>query len=220
MTTLMQLHLTCPNCRHEFETQAWASTNTFGGQTTDFRSLASGMQFLALEIHTCQVCGYTARAQQFEGEPPSKEVSTLIKERLTPLVRDERAMPWRRYEYAAWIAEWEGRTALDVGDFYLRAAWCCADDSVEGEGDSESYYRRMAIDYFERAIESGGVDPSNVPVVTYLIGEQYRRLGEPEHAAPWYERAIEDGGASGSGPFLIELARQQKTNPQELMSRE
>jgi uncharacterized protein len=218
MTTMMRIDLTCPNCGNEFSTETWASTNTFGGKTTDFRSLASGMQTLALEIHTCEVCGYTGGGSQFEESKVTKKVSELINERLTPLVQDERNLPWRRYEYAAWIADWEGRPPDVIAWYYLKGAWCCADDRVEGEGDSETYYRRMAIDYFRRAVDGGSLDPGELAVDTYLIGEEYRRVGEAGSAAPWLDSAVERASEVPGLDWLRDLARQQKADPQELLT--
>lgn len=217
MTTFFPMKLTCPNCAKEFSVQILGSTNNFGGRTTDFRPIAAGSQPITAYLHTCPRCGFTGGRRRY-GEPVGPRLAAFIAERITPLVRDEQPVAWRRFEFAAWIEREQDGDPEQIADYYLHAAWCCEDDGVAEVEENNQYYRRQAIEYFERALEHGKVAAENTGVVTYLIGELYRRVGEPETAAVWYDKAIELSRSMGQEQ-IAELAGRQKTDPQERMER-
>nr|WP_179342293.1 DUF2225 domain-containing protein [Streptomyces sp. alain-838] len=216
MTTIYPHDFDCPNCGTRFQSYVTHSTNTFGGVTSDFRPLAGGSQPDRGLIHTCDSCGFTGGADAFTGTVDEK-VSRLIAERITPLVRDERSSASRRFEYAAWIATWRDHAPDKVGDLYLRAAWAWGDEPEVESTEGQEYLRRQAIEHFERAIEGDSVTGTDAQVIRYLIGEQYRRVGEPEAAARWYDRVVAEAGSDPEQRRIADLARQQKTDPQEYL---
>ena len=212
MTTLMRIDLSCPCCKSTFESESLGSTNTYG-KKTDFHPLTSGTSPLPLYIHTCPTCGYSGFPNDFDDTVNlSATTKELIEQRLKPLVRDEQAFPGRRYEYAGWIREWRGEPPQDVAQMYLMAAWCCDDD---GRGEDEMYYRRQALERFESALQQSRVPKPELPVVTYLIGELYRRVGEPENAARWFDRVAEAAVGRDDLAWLVQQAQKQKTDPDE-----
>ena len=218
MTTFMNIAITCPNCHEEFTGEILTSTNTLGGQTTDFRSLAAGFQPEVAMMQTCPRCGFTAFEEEFKGAI-SAELSTMIAERITPYAANEKAEPWRRFEYAAWIAEWRDRPELEVAHLFLLAGWVCADATVHAAASlddlSEEFYRRQAIEHFEKALEKGHVPTVQRANIAYLIGEQYRRTNDSPAAEAWYDQAIQwvQDGSRDEG--ILDLAEQQKTSPRE-----
>ncbi len=216
MTTIFPRDFDCPNCRTTFQSYVTGSTNNLGGVTTDFREIASGSQPDGGFIHTCDNCGFTGSTDAFEGLVDEK-VSRLIAERITPLVRDERSSTSRRFEYAAWIAKWRGHDAEKIGSLYLRAAWAWGDEPEVESTEGQEYLRRQAIEHFERAVEDNCVTGEHAQTIKYLIGEQYHRVGESEAAARWYDRVVEEAGNDPEQRPLADLARQQKSDPQEFL---
>ncbi|WP_262058179.1 DUF2225 domain-containing protein [Streptomyces sp. STR69] len=214
MTTIFPRDFNCPNCGTTFESYITGSTNNLGGVTTEFQQLARGSQPDRGFIHTCDNCGFTGSSDAFDGRV-DKKVSQLISERITPLVRDERSSASRRFEYAAWIAKWRGQNSERIGSLYLRAAWAWGDEPEVENTDGQDYLRRQVIEYFERAIEENCAVGEHAQTIKYLIGEQYRRVGEPEAAARWYDRVIAEAGNAPEQRQLADLALQQKTDPKE-----
>jgi uncharacterized protein len=211
MTLPRRTTLICPNCGNEVEANVLVSTNTFGGLTTDLHRLAGGAEPLEYLIHSCQNCGFTGGAGEFQGNVASN-IAAQIKEFVLPHVRDERLKADARWEFAAQIAEWRQQIPEVVAQFYLNAAWCA------DEPDKEHYYRRRAADWFEQALDVG---VENRPVILYLVGELYRRVGDTEVAIHWFDEAIAEADAEAdkdpNAARIKEIAIQQKTNPQEMI---
>lgn len=216
MTRIGEMKLRCPCCRHRFMSRIWISTNTAGPLSTDFRQRAIGFQPLLLTIHTCPSCGYSGYKEDFRNRKVGKHLRSLIREKLTPLVKKEEISPGRKYEYAAWIAEWRGDLSRDIGELYLGAAWCCDCDD-DGREEGERYYRQKTIEHFERALQRDEIPKDEVAEYNYLVGENFRRVGEKERAALWYNRAINAAGQDTKKKWLAVLAVQQKINPKDFI---
>jgi hypothetical protein len=216
MTTFGETVLDCPNCGAAFSVKVLTGTDNSGGQTTDFRQVAAGVQPLDGFIHTCPRCGLTGAQEAFD-EPVTATLAPFIAERLTPLVRDEPPHPWQRFEYAALIAKEQGTSRADIADLYLHAAWCCAARGTSATEENEKNYRRQAIDNFEGALARNEIESESKATITYLVGELYRRVGEPEAAATWFNAAIRLTAPDSEGSFLADLARRQMTAPSDLI---
>ena len=181
MTTLQQIELQCPICETRFRSQSVVSTNSFGGKRTDFHERAAGTQPLPYLIHTCNRCGYSGADRDFTEEA---EVSPVLKERvwneLAPCITCGTLTGSEKYEAAAKVAEWQGMEPRHVADLLLRAAWCCVD---EGDVEAERFFRRKAAWKFEEALGSfDGVARDERAVLTYLVGELWRRVGDTKLA--------------------------------------
>lgn len=216
MTTPTEINLDCPCCGKAFEATTWGSTNLLGPQTTDFYQQSSGWPPLLMEIFTCPVCGYSGLYGDFVDVTVDEPVVDLIRRKITPLLDEEEPSAARRYEFAAWIAAWRGDNPKRVGDLYLKAAWCCYEG---GHDDLEMQYRRQAILHFEEAFQKGMIPADEVPTHTYLIGELYRRIGEREKGALWFDQVPEVVDDDADMQWLVDLAYQQKTAPEEFMQR-
>ena len=145
MTTLRQIELYCPVCRHSFHSQAVVSTNAFGGKRTDFHECAAGTQPLAYLIHMCDECGYSGGERDFSGVT---EVSPLVREHvLNELAAraPSSAFGSTKYEAAAKVARIAGsRTASDRGSAAPAAGADPVSTAPPARGHPRSQARRSA----------------------------------------------------------------------------
>lgn len=214
MTTLQQIDLKCPICDNGFRSQAVISTNSFGGKRTDFHERAAGTQPLPYLIHTCQRCGYSGCERDFGDEA---DVSPLLKEHvwneLAPITSNKSLTGSEKYEAAAKVAEWQCMEVRYIADLLLRAAWCCVD---EGDVEAERFFRRKAAWAFEAALDSfDGVAAEERAVLTYLVGELWRRTGDTRQAADWFGRVSEEVMDPQCQQWVLDAARQQMECPRE-----
>ncbi len=214
MTTLRPIELTCPICSNQFNSQAVLSTNSFGGKRTDFHERAAGTQPLPYFIHLCSRCGYAGSEKEFSDDA---DVSPMLKEHiwdeLAPRLTVSSPSGSEKYEFAAKVAVWQGAEPRRIADLLLRAAWCCVD---EGDIEAERYFRRQAAWMFERALGSyDGVDREERAVLTYLVGELWRRVGDLTNATDWFDAVAEEITVPASQQWILDAARQQKDTPRE-----
>jgi uncharacterized protein len=213
MTTLRQIELSCPICGNSFRSQAVVSTNAFGGKRTDFHERAAGTQPLAYLIHMCNCCGYSGMERDFTGEA---EVSPLLKEHVWNELAPKAllaASGSEKYEAAAKVAEWQGLEPRHIADLLLRAAWCCVD---EEDIEAERFFRCHAARMFERALGSyDGVAHDERAVLTYLVGELWRRAGDLAKARDWFDRVADEVTDPQGQHWIVAAAEQQRTSPQE-----
>lgn len=214
MTTLRHIDLTCPVCGNRFNSQAVLSTNAFGGKRTDFHERAAGTQPLPYFIHLCARCGYAGCERDFSEEA---EVGPLLKEHvwdeLAPRLPSGVVTGSDKYEFAAKVAIWQGAEPRRIADLLLRAAWCCVD---EGDIEAERYFRRQAAWMFERALASyDGVEREERAVLTYLVGELWRRCGDSAKARTWFERVPQEVTGEPLQQWVLDAARQQRDCPRE-----
>ncbi len=209
-TTIFEF--SCPCCGEDYESalRTWASTQ--GLTTTDFFTMAAGEQSLHYQVHTCPHCGFSYE-EMGEGEL-REDVRRFVREVITPQLPDGDLPSWKKFEFLALIDESLGSGFYALGMVYLHAAWCCYDLK---QNECEKHYRKMAIEYFIMVVEPGTVDQDIIYLVPYLLGEQYRRIGEKEMAARWYDRIMEMGEEHPDRDLFMTLATQQKLDPKEFM---
>ena len=214
MTTLQQIELRCPICDTRFRSQAVVSTNSFGGKRTDFHERAAGTQPLPYLIHTCVKCGYSGAERDFTEEADvSPTLREMVWNQLAPVVWTGNLCGSEKYEAAAKVAEWQGLEPRHVADLMLRAAWCCVD---EGDIEAERYFRRKAAWKFQEALDAfDGVPREERAVLTYLVGELWRRIGDAKTACDWFERVDQEIQDPATQQWIIDAARQQKECPRE-----
>lgn len=213
MTTLRQIELSCPICGNSFHSQAVVTTNAFGGKRTDFHERAAGTQPLAYLIHMCGECGYSGGERDFTGDA---DVSPLLKEHVLNELAPCASLAGTgsgKYEAAAKVAEWQGLEERHIADLLLRAAWCCVD---EGDIEAERYFRRHAVWMFERALSRyDGVGDEERAVLTYLVGELWRRIGDTRKSVSWFERVPDEITDLSAQQWILDAAYQQRTDPKE-----
>lgn len=214
MTTLKQIELTCPVCRTRFTSHAVLSTNSFGGKRTDFHERAAGAQPLPYLVHICACCGYAGGERDFSEDA---DVSPMLREQvldeLAPKLPGGEIPGSAKYEFAARVAELQGAEARRIGDLYLRAGWCCVDES---DIEAERYFRRHAAWKFEEALSSyDGVDRDERAVLTYLVGELWRRAGDVAQAAEWFDRVESEVTDRAAQQWVLDAAWQQRCCPRD-----
>jgi len=214
MTTLQQIELQCPICETRFRSQSVVSTNSFGGKRTASHERAAGTQPLPYLIHPCNRCRFSGADRDFTEDA---EVSPVLKERvwneLAPAITCGTLSGSEKYEAAAKVAEWKGMEARHVADLLLRAAWCCVD---EGDTEAERFFRRKAAWKFEEALDSfDGVAREERAVLTYLVGELWRRVGETKLSVAWLNRVASEIADAHTQQWVIDAARQQRDCPRE-----
>jgi len=214
MTALREIELECPVCRRRFASRAVASSDALGGRRTDFREFAEGTQPLPFFMHMCPRCGYTGAERDYA---PDVEVTEALRERvwveLAPLARRAPVTGSEKYEAAAKVAEWQGLEPRHVADLLLRAAWCCVD---EGDVEAERFFRRKAAWAFEKALESwDGVAREERAVLTYLVGELWRRVGDQALARGWFDKVQAEVIDPATQQWVMDAARQQRDCPRE-----
>lgn len=213
MTALRQIELCCPLCRHSFRSQAVVSTNAFGGKRTDFHECAAGTQPLPYLVHMSDECGYSGGERDFLR---ATEVSPLVREHILNELAPRAlasASGSAKYEAAAKVAEWQGVESRQIADLLLRAAWCCVD---EDDIEAERYFRRLAARSFEEALATyDGVAAEERAILTYLVGELWRHVGDTCQARDWFDRVPDEITDPDGQHWILAAADQQRTDPQE-----
>ncbi|HUR91913.1 MAG TPA: DUF2225 domain-containing protein [Gemmatimonadaceae bacterium] len=193
------------------------ATNAFGGKRTDFHERASGKQPLAYLIHMCRTCGYSGLERDFTDEA---EVSVGLKihvwKELAPHASSAAMTGSEKYEAAAKVAAWQGAEDRHVADLWLRAAWCCVD---EFDVEAERYYRRLAAARFQAALAAyDGLPREERAVITYLVGELWRRIGDVKLADDWFDLVASELIDPEAQHWVVLIADQQRYDPQEWFS--
>lgn len=204
---LTPLSIKCPNCRRKFVTHEAVSVSVFAVYT-DFRR-----DFSAPWVHTCTHCGFAGSRDRFRRKV-SPALTKLVASHLKPLKPRSESIGWRKFAHAARIAEWEHRPAEEIANLYIGAAHECAGNSKSSRR-VEAAYRKKAIKFFRKSLAANEIAEKDVPSVTYLVGELYRRIGETADAEAWLAKAEALVGSSDELAWLAMLARQQRTNPED-----
>jgi uncharacterized protein (DUF2225 family) len=162
----------------------------------------------------CNRCGYSGAERDFTEQT---DISPLVREHvwneLSPIVSGSSALGSEKYDAAAKVAAWQGADPRYVGDLLLRAAWCCVD---EGDTEAERYFRRRAAWSFEEALAAYDAVPRDErAVLTYLVGELWRRVGDVRKANSWFDAVPEEMVDSSTQQWILDAARRQQTDPRE-----
>ncbi|HEY9229480.1 MAG TPA: DUF2225 domain-containing protein [Gemmatimonadaceae bacterium] len=217
MTRRKTIDLTCPNCDRHFTSEVVELVRTGGRKRTDFHLAIDGVQALLHGVHLCAQCGFAGPESWFADRGGvSDEVRHHVWDELTPKLSGATPPASEKYEFAAKVATWDGAMPREVGDIWLRAAWCCVD---EGDIEAERFYRRHAAWSFEEALETyDGVDPKERAVLTYLVGELWRRIGDTQRATTWLAAVESEVIAGREQAWIVRLAKQQQEDPCEWLS--
>jgi uncharacterized protein (DUF2225 family) len=161
----------------------------------------------------CSECGYSGGEADFTAPT---EVSPVLKQHvlteLAPL-RPTLVCGSEKYEAAAKVAQWQGMDSRYIADLLLRAAWCCVD---EGDVEAERYFRRHAAWKFEEALAAYDTVPREErAILTYLIGELWRRVGDLGKSTQWFETVAGEVSDPQNQQWVMDAADQQRLNPRE-----
>jgi uncharacterized protein (DUF2225 family) len=126
-TTMKKIELDCPACDSKITAFTLMSTNTFGGQDSDFLSRASGDQPILIYPITCSACFYSGFQSDFDKAVKlTDEVKKKIKEEkvLVPCekINEGEKMPaWMKYDLIAQTYKLLRKDG--IAWIYIRASW-------------------------------------------------------------------------------------------------
>lgn len=211
MTTFHVIQHDCPCCGEETDVSILTSTNTFGGQLSDFHTMAAGWPPLPLQMSTCETCGFSGYANDFTKPTLDEALKQRIRYEITPMIGQQALGAGRRYELYALIREMAGDDEWQMANHYMRATWAAFDERTS----NQSTYREFALQFFLKAYDKGLIPNGDLPAITYLIGELYRRLDDTDHAAEWFNKVEEKAKSDPAWEKMAAIAVRQRDNPQE-----
>lgn len=215
MTIIQHHQFTCPLCGNVFESQIVASTNSFGKLHSDLYQEAEGAQPIYYLVHTCTNCGYSGYDDDFQPQDVTIEFRDLVSNVITPEIKGRKIDANGHFYLAALCAEWKGVPPQTIARIYHIGAWYYR---IQGEEEKEFFYLHMAAEYYERALSSGEAPKENKATFTYLIGDLYRRMGDPETAKEWYGKVEQVIKENGGDPEILEYAKRQMTSPVDIFT--
>ena len=188
-TTFTEVDVKCPICGNAFEASVVTSTNTFGGQDTDFLERAMGFQPILIYPITCSKCYYTGHQSDFgEGVEIAEEDKARIRKGLKPLVeikgdsKPEDIPAWARYDIPAWARydllaqrlKLMGEEKEAIADAYLSASWAVRLAAFE-EPPFDDETKSRVQELFEKRWKSYQHDETENPAEqVVLIGRQLK----------------------------------------------
>ncbi|MBI4872356.1 MAG: DUF2225 domain-containing protein [Candidatus Riflebacteria bacterium] len=235
-TTGPEIRLTCPCCGTGF-TSPVAIEQPVLRVRSDLYRQAAGASQLAYQIHACPRCGFAGNQQAFARptlseahrarvlrdlmprvrgyyEEPSKPTGmqslAALMPRCTSSVKD-RVPGHVKYLCAAMVAEWLGESDSLVADYLLKAGWCAEEGGLQPRDALLS-----AVAHFERSLaRQTELRRDQRATVAYLVGELYRRLGDPARANAWFSTVAREVVDPGEQSWLVDAARRQQLAPED-----
>lgn len=186
MTTLASKPLKCPVCSRQFESQLVLSYSV-AEKDSDFCPRYLGANPLPSFLHVCPGCGFVGYEADYRAVYGPERIES-IKRVLAGLTWSEgqKLSGPERYRRAALIGMYSGKKSAQIADLYLQATWC---SRMDGEPEEEEKgARKKAVKYFELALAAEEFSEADTPVVHYLLGELYRRLGDAAKAREHFQR--------------------------------
>lgn len=207
-TRLTEQAFQCPICQSHLLSRVVDSV-TNQGQDSDFFPHYIGENPLPFFLVKCPACQFCAYPDEFSRETrPShkgltpKKIREILDQPLAKKLPDD-AM---RFYLAGKISEEETKNPYHIANIYLRGSWCCR--QVENRR-AEIELQQLAVKFFRLAVEQSTLgNPENLPVVTYLIGELYRRLEDKNLAREWFGN-VEEVLFDSDQQWILELAKKQ-----------
>jgi uncharacterized protein len=214
MTKLSLIELCCPVCDNHFRSRAVEATDSPAGKRTAFHDESLGAAPIRYLVHSCNRCGFSGVEADFTEETElSMRVVDNVWTELAPLLATSTGVASEKYEAAAKVAEWRGADLRHAAELWLRAAWCCVD---EEDVEAERFFQRKAAWGFEAALVAfDDVPREDRALLTCLVGELWRRIGDLREARAWFHRVPGEVVDVESQQWVIEAARQQRVAPRE-----
>jgi uncharacterized protein (DUF2225 family) len=214
MTVLETIRLSCAVCSDDVISTKVVATRRSVRIRTDFHESSADAPALHYLVHMCARCGYAGTEEEFSTGAVNPAVREHVWDELAPNAFEGAQMGSAKFEAAAKIAIWQGAEPRKVGDLFLRAAWCCVD---EGDVEAERYFRRLAAWQFEASLEDDDEDVAldERPVLTFLVGELWRRIGDRKLAGQWFSRVPDELTNPRCQGWIVDAARQQRDDPRE-----
>ncbi|MBF0547960.1 MAG: DUF2225 domain-containing protein [Candidatus Riflebacteria bacterium] len=197
----------CPVCSVPFKAKVVEAVS-HEGQDTDFFPHYIGEDPLPHFIIQCTECNYCAYPDDFsipfhkDTHPRQKQIKAILEQ---PLAK-KLSVSAQRYYLAGKLYELKKRNSYFTGNLYLRGSWCCR-QAADRRGEIE--LQQLAVKFLKDAVDHSKVSsPENLPIVTYLVGEIYRRLEDRVAAREWFGN-VEELVIDQEQQWIIELAKKQ-----------
>lgn len=205
-TRLSQQHFLCPTCRSDFDANIVESVS-HQGQDSDFSPHYLGEDPLAHFLVQCPNCGFCAYPEDYTTSEKSEQVRL---ERIREILEQPLAKKLPRvaqlYYLAGKLYEDQKKNPYHIGNLYLRGSWVCR--KTENR-KAEIEMQQLAVKFLRVSVERSTVaNPDNLPVVTYLVGELYRRLEDKIQAREWFG-SVEEVLIDQDQQWILELTRKQ-----------
>jgi hypothetical protein len=207
MAATREIELACWVCEEVFvreEPRAYR----LAGRGSDLCPQAVGFNPLPLLLHSCPTCGFTADGRGFDPSQMDEGVREWVL--AGGLSRAAAQLPdaeYARYEIAA-VCEGRRRdpSALQLAEYYLAASWVA---QLDGVPEVVPDYQVEAARQLERALLIGELEEKEWAVMTYLVGELRRRLGEFDVALQLFDEAAMQFTEHGGPKWMIRALNQQ-----------
>lgn len=206
-TEFRLVSFTCPTCGTEFDAKTIKSVS-HRGQDADFFPHYVGESPLPYFLVQCPKCQFCAYAEDFSksGEDALKISESAIKKILNQPIAKKLPETAKRFFLAGKIYEEAGRNPYHIGNIYLRGSWCCR---ILENRRAEIEMQQLAVTFLRKSVDKSTIDnPDNLPIVTYIVGELYRRLEDKKLAREWYA-AVAEVLIDPDQQWVLELAQKQ-----------
>ena len=197
----------CPACGSVFDARTVTSI-THQGQDSDFLPHYLGenpLPYFLVQCPECSFCAYPedyADAEAFQSKISVPGIKKILSLPICRKIPEEA----QKFFIAGKIYEEAGRNPYHIGNLYLRGSWCCR---ISENRKAEIEMQQMAVEFLRIAVEKSTINnPDNLPVVTYLIGELYRRLEDRKSAREWFS-AVEEVLIDQEQQWILELTQKQ-----------
>ncbi|HOT29681.1 MAG TPA: DUF2225 domain-containing protein [Candidatus Ozemobacteraceae bacterium] len=207
MTTRLALqHFRCPTCLAEFDANIVEAVS-HQGQDSDFYPHYIGedpLEHFLVQCPTCLFCAYP------DDYAKTDDVEAISQERIREILEQPLAKKLPRvaqmYYLAGKLYEYQKKNPYHIGNLYLRGSWVCRKSDNR---KAEIEMQQLAVKFLRVSVERSTVaNPDNLPVVTYLVGELYRRLEDKSQAREWLN-SVEEVLIDQDQQWLLELAKKQ-----------
>ena len=182
MTTINERQIKCPVCNSFFNIVEVTSFSV-AEKDSDFFPHYLGANPLPILVENCSNCKYTEYTSKFEDVISEKEREKINKA-LKKMKFDQDISPAEKYRNLALCYIARDKGSIEVGDCYLKSAWC---DRLDENHDNEVRALRKAVNFFEIGLKSNEIDGNEELVVRYLAGEIYRRIDDNDKALNYWQ---------------------------------
>lgn len=208
MSTLFkECDFVCPACKAEFKSKTVKSV-THKGQDSDFFPHYQGENPLPFFLVQCPECAYAAYPEDYELSVAAdrKVPVSFIKKIISMPLSRKLPKEALRFFIAAKIYEETERNPYHIGNLFLRGSWCCR---IIENRKAEIELQQLAVKFLQTSVDRSTItNPDNRPIVTYLIGEIYRRLEDKQKAREWFG-AVQDVLIDPEQQWVLELTQKQ-----------
>ncbi|MGV9171691.1 MAG: DUF2225 domain-containing protein [Promethearchaeia archaeon] len=210
MTTIFPISLTCPVCKGEFQSSEIGSCG-FASKRTDFRPNYWGMNPVEYFYHLCPSCGFCGAKDFYKKEITDEKIKQRIKS-LDAL--ENPSLPQKIEQAMICLEILNDREVVQLNNFQLANSWINAYWWAKNR-QQEQKFGKTVLSYLKKALSDDDLTENNTALANYLIAEINRRLGNTETATDYFNQVILLTQGVEDTKNLHNLAKQQKTDPQE-----